>query len=56
MLEKMGWQPGKGLGANESGITEHVKVSYKHDTQGKTIRPMLFHFYFFIFTLYSFSI
>lgn len=30
----MGWSKGKGLGANEDGITEHVKVSYKHDSKG----------------------
>ncbi|XP_013403771.1 PIN2/TERF1-interacting telomerase inhibitor 1 [Lingula anatina] len=34
MLEKMGWQKGKGLGANESGITEHVKVNLKSDNKG----------------------
>ncbi|XP_053998852.1 CRISPR-associated endoribonuclease Cas13a [Hylaeus anthracinus] len=34
MLEKMGWTSGKGLGANEQGITEHVRVSVKEDTAG----------------------
>ncbi|XP_044740896.1 G patch domain-containing protein 4-like [Chrysoperla carnea] len=34
LLEKMGWSKGKGLGANEDGITEHVKVSFKHDSKG----------------------
>ncbi|XP_076241303.1 uncharacterized protein LOC143183582 [Calliopsis andreniformis] len=34
MLEKMGWTSGKGLGANEQGMTEHVRVSYKDDTAG----------------------
>ncbi|KAJ8956330.1 hypothetical protein NQ318_015068 [Aromia moschata] len=34
MLEKMGWQQGKGLGAKEDGITEHIKVSYKNDSKG----------------------
>ncbi|XP_060533676.1 G patch domain-containing protein 4 [Cylas formicarius] len=34
MLEKMGWTSGKGLGAKENGITEHVKVAYKNDSQG----------------------
>lgn len=37
MLEKMGWQLGKGLGANENGITENIKVSYKNDSQGKKL-------------------
>lgn len=35
MLEKMGWTSGKGLGVNEQGITEHVRVSFKNDTGGK---------------------
>lgn len=30
----MGWTSGKGLGANEDGMTEHIRVSYKNDTQG----------------------
>lgn len=34
MLEKMGWTSGKGLGANEQGITEHVRVLVKNDTTG----------------------
>ncbi|VEN48875.1 unnamed protein product [Callosobruchus maculatus] len=34
LLEKMGWKHGKGLGAKEDGITEHVKVSYKNDSKG----------------------
>lgn len=34
MLEKMGWSSGKGLGANEQGMTEHVKVSYKNNQSG----------------------
>lgn len=34
MLEKMGWTNGKGLGVNEQGITEHVRVSFKNDTAG----------------------
>lgn len=31
----MGWTSGKGLGVNESGITEHIKVAFKNDSQGK---------------------
>ncbi|KAL3270739.1 hypothetical protein HHI36_021264 [Cryptolaemus montrouzieri] len=34
LLEKMGWSAGKGLGAKEDGITEHIKVSYKNDSKG----------------------
>ncbi|XP_034178163.2 uncharacterized protein LOC117603282 [Osmia lignaria lignaria] len=34
MLEKMGWTSGKGLGANEQGMTEHVRVSVKNDKSG----------------------
>lgn len=34
MMEKMGWEKGKGLGAKENGITEHIKASYKSDSRG----------------------
>ncbi|XP_018425414.1 PREDICTED: PIN2/TERF1-interacting telomerase inhibitor 1 [Nanorana parkeri] len=34
MLEKMGWSKGKGLGAQEQGCTEHVKVQVKNNTMG----------------------
>ncbi|RZC42632.1 PIN2/TERF1-interacting telomerase inhibitor 1-like, partial [Asbolus verrucosus] len=34
LLEKMGWSRGKGLGAKEDGIVDHVKVSYKNDSKG----------------------
>ncbi|XP_034947317.1 uncharacterized protein [Chelonus insularis] len=34
MLEKMGWTPGKGLGANENGMTEHIRVKHKDDQAG----------------------
>lgn len=37
MLEKMGWQQGKGLGVKEDGIKEQIKVSYKNDSKGKLI-------------------
>ncbi|KAK6619322.1 hypothetical protein RUM44_003704 [Polyplax serrata] len=34
LMEKMGWSAGKGLGANEQGIQEPLRVSYKNDTKG----------------------
>lgn len=34
MLEKMGWTSGKGLGAQEQGMTEHVRVKFKDDQGG----------------------
>lgn len=34
MLEKFGWSKGKGLGANEDGNVDHVKISVKNDTRG----------------------
>lgn len=30
----MGWEKGKGLGAKEDGMTEHIKVRFKSDTKG----------------------
>ncbi|PIA14349.1 G-patch-domain-containing protein [Coemansia reversa NRRL 1564] len=46
MLEKMGWSEGKGLGANEDGLKEHVKIKLKTNNHGigadkKTIRNWL---------------
>ncbi|KAM9622104.1 PIN2/TERF1-interacting telomerase inhibitor 1 isoform 1-T1 [Trichechus inunguis] len=34
MLEKMGWSKGKGLGAQEQGATDHVKVQVKNNHLG----------------------
>ncbi|XP_064359876.1 PIN2/TERF1-interacting telomerase inhibitor 1-like [Dromaius novaehollandiae] len=34
MLEKMGWSKGKGLGAQEQGNTEHIKVHVKNNMLG----------------------
>jgi len=33
-MAKMGWEPGKGLGLNENGITEHVAVKLKDNLHG----------------------
>ncbi|XP_031778019.1 uncharacterized protein LOC100124009 isoform X2 [Nasonia vitripennis] len=34
MLEKMGWTSGKGLGAKEQGMVEHIRVKVKNDQVG----------------------
>jgi hypothetical protein len=34
-MEKMGWSHGKGLGRDEQGEKEHIKVNYKNDSKGK---------------------
>ncbi|KAI8099852.1 putative telomerase inhibitor [Halteromyces radiatus] len=34
MMAKMGWAPGKGLGVNEDGNQQHVKIKLKDDTLG----------------------
>eukprot|EP00088_Acartia_fossae_P045145 TRINITY_DN4837_c0_g1_i14.p1 TRINITY_DN4837_c0_g1~~TRINITY_DN4837_c0_g1_i14.p1 ORF type:complete len:399 (-),score=164.51 TRINITY_DN4837_c0_g1_i14:80-1276(-) len=34
MLEKWGWEKGKGLGAKEDGRLEHIKVRHKQDSKG----------------------
>jgi hypothetical protein len=35
MLQKMGWSEGKGLGKNENGRTNHVKVALRADNVGE---------------------
>ncbi|CAG8719487.1 2711_t:CDS:2, partial [Ambispora leptoticha] len=34
MLSKMGWTPGKGLGVNETGDKEHLRIPHKQDLLG----------------------
>ena len=35
MLENMGWSSGKGLGAQEQGMVEHIRVRVKNDQIGE---------------------
>ena len=37
LMEKMGWTDGKGLGANEDGRQEPIKVSKKDGSRGKLL-------------------
>ena len=42
----MGWEQGKGLGAKEDGIREHIKIKFKDDTKGlKCVVLFLFNSY-----------
>jgi hypothetical protein len=34
MLEKMGWQAGKGLGAKEQGTPDAIKLKANYDNKG----------------------
>ena len=34
LLEKMGWSKGKGLGREEQGDLEPVRLKYKNDAEG----------------------
>jgi len=34
LMEKMGWEKGKGLGANQNGMLEPVKIRHKDDSKG----------------------
>ena len=38
MLERMGWRPGSGLGANEDGSVAPLPVSFKDDLKGLGVR------------------
>lgn len=38
MLKKMGWSRGKGLGANEDGNIENVKIGLKQDNKGNVLK------------------
>ena len=40
MLMKMGWSEGKGLGANEDGMTRHIPVAKKFDNLGVGVDPL----------------
>jgi len=39
LMERMGWSKGKGLGANEDGMVDHIKASYKSDSRGLGCTP-----------------
>ncbi|KAK6973049.1 PIN2/TERF1-interacting telomerase inhibitor 1-like isoform X1 [Biomphalaria glabrata] len=39
LMEKMGWAKGKGLGAKEDGMRDHIKATYKSDTRGLGCTP-----------------
>lgn len=45
-MEKYGWSKGQGLGANEDGMTEHIKIRAKSDGKGKTTTPMAMLLYY----------
>ncbi len=34
LMEKMGWKDGKGLGANENGMVDHIRVKVRSDNRG----------------------
>ncbi|XP_020894727.2 G patch domain-containing protein 4-like [Exaiptasia diaphana] len=51
-LEKQGWKEGKGLGKEEDGIKEAIKVGIKNDTQGvgyKISEQFTFHWWDHVF-------
>ena len=40
-MEKMGWQEGKGLGKNETGISKHIKATKKDDNSGLGLESVI---------------
>jgi len=34
LMEKFGWEKGRGLGANEDGHKDHITVQFKNDQRG----------------------
>lgn len=39
---KMGWNKGKGLGKNEDGIKENIKVKFRSTNSGTFVYPFLY--------------
>jgi len=54
MLEKFGWSKGSGLGKNNQGISENIRVEHKVRPTGSQLK-ILFSAYFFI-DLFKFAI
>lgn len=50
MLEKFGWSKGSGLGKNNQGISENIRVEHKIHPTGSQLK-ILFSAYFLIFFL-----
>ena len=34
LMEKMGWEKGTGLGANQDGMVDHITLKHKDNTKG----------------------
>ena len=37
MLQRMGWEEGRGLGVREDGRDEHIKIQKKKDNSGMCV-------------------